>query len=149
MKIKEFIENLYDHIEDIIYYLIALVLVITSALIFYDIIINLLHFSTSDNFTHWLVGILDKSLLVLMIGEILYTIRVTIKERSLCADPFFIVGLIAAIRRILVISVETAYYEEKFKHFMIEISILGALVFIFTFAMIMLRKNRQLNNLKE
>ncbi len=135
------IDKIYDFMEDIIYYSIAIVLLVTGFLIFYDIILNFFTISFEKDFTKWLVSILDRSLLVLMLAEILYTIKVSIKERSLCADPFLIVAIIAAIRRILIISVETAYYEEKFEHFMIEVSILGVLVFLFTIALIMLRKN--------
>lgn len=149
MKLQKKIDSIYDSIETLIYYLVAVVLIVTGFLIFYDIFMNFIHISMEKNFTKWLVSILDRSLLVLMVAEILYTIRVSIKERTLCADPFLIVALIAAIRRILVISVETAYYEEKFEHFMIEISILGVLVFIFTIALIFLRKNSKSNKLKE
>lgn len=149
MKFQGLIDKLYDSIEDVLYYFIAIVLIATGFLIFYDIILNFFSISFNDEFTKWLVSILDRSLLVLMIAEILYTIKVSIKERSLCADPFLIVAIIAAIRRILIISVETAYYEEKFEHFMIEISILGVLVFLFTIALILLRKNNLFIKKKE
>jgi uncharacterized membrane protein (DUF373 family) len=149
MKINTIVDKIYDATEDVLYYFIAVVLIATGFLIFYDIILNFFTISFNDEFTKWLVSILDRSLLVLMIAEILYTIKVSIKERSLCADPFLIVAIIAAIRRILIISVETAYYEEKFEHFMIEISILGVLVFLFTIALILLRKNNLFIKQKE
>ena len=80
------------------------------------------------------------NLLMLMVIEIFYTVHVSFKEHVLSPEPFFIVGLIAAIRRILVISVESAYMPEKFNNHMIEISILGGLIFIFVISLILLRK---------
>lgn len=60
------------------------------------------------------------------------------KSHVLCAEPFLIVGMIAAVRHILVISVESAYMAEKFNNHMIEIGILGVLIFIFVGSMILL-----------
>ena len=53
---------------------------------------------------------------------------------------FLLIGLIAAVRRILVISVESAYIPEKFNNHMIEIGILGVLVFIFIIGTLFLQK---------
>ena len=78
-----------------------------------------------------------------MIIEILYTVRLSIKSHSLCAEPFIIVGLIAAIRRILVITVESAHLPEKFNHHMIESAILGGLILIFVISIVLLRKGEK------
>lgn len=48
---------------------------------------------------------LDRILLVLMMVELAYTVVLSIKGQVLLAEPFLIVGLIAVIRRILVITV--------------------------------------------
>ena len=41
-----------------------------------------------------------------MIVEILYTLQVSFREHTLVAEPFLIVGLIAAIRRVLILTAE-------------------------------------------
>lgn len=48
---------------------------------------------------------LDLILLVLMVVELAYTIILSLRGAVLSAEPFLIVGLIAVIRRILVITV--------------------------------------------
>jgi hypothetical protein len=48
---------------------------------------------------------LDVMLLVLMIVELAYTIIVSVRGSELQAEPFLLVGLIACIRRILVITI--------------------------------------------
>lgn len=54
--------------------------------------------------------LLDDLLLVLMLVEILHTILVSLKTHVIKTEPFLAVGLIAAVRRILIITVEAAPY---------------------------------------
>lgn len=48
---------------------------------------------------------LDRILLVMMMVELAYTVVLSVRGQVLLAEPFLIVGLIAVIRRILVITV--------------------------------------------
>ncbi|GAA5338481.1 phosphate-starvation-inducible PsiE family protein [Thermus antranikianii] len=57
------------------------------------------------------LALLDRILLALMLAEILYTLLRFAKEGTLEATPFLVIGLIAAIRRILVLTAEAV---EKF-----------------------------------
>jgi len=139
MNLKLKLDNFFKVCEDFIYLLIGALLIVTALFLVYGTIKNFFHYSAGAEF---IIGILDNILLILMIIEIFYTIRVSIKEHSLCAEPFLIVALIAAVRRILVISVETAYMADKFNHHMIEISILGGLIFIFVVSTILLRRKK-------
>ena len=43
-----------------------------------------------------------------MLVEILHTVRISIRSHVLVTEPFLIVGLIASIRRVLVITLEAA-----------------------------------------
>src|ERR1700686_1826724 len=52
--------------------------------------------------------VLDELLLVLMLVEILHPLRISIRSHTLVPEPFLVVGLIASIRRILVITLEAA-----------------------------------------
>ncbi|MCB2219172.1 MAG: hypothetical protein KQI35_02170 [Bacteroidetes bacterium] len=127
--------------ENIIYIVIIVLLFASAALLIYDEIRTFLHV-TSDTFgIKLIIEIIAKTLLLLMIIEILTTVRISIREHSLSAEPFLIVGLIASIRRILIISVETAYVPEHFNHFMIEIGVLTVLIFIFIISIVLLRKH--------
>ena len=140
MTIKTAIEKLFNLSENIIYVIIAILLFITSFFLVYDIISSFFAHDYSDGFIRWIVEIIGKILLMLMVIEIFYTVHVSFKEHILRPEPFLIVGLIAAIRRILVISVDSAYMPEKFTNHMIEISILGGLIFLFILSLILLRK---------
>ena len=52
-------------------------------------------------------------LFVLMLVEILHTVRVSIRSGNLNAEPFLIVGLIASIRRVLVITLQSSNAQQQ------------------------------------
>jgi uncharacterized membrane protein (DUF373 family) len=62
-----------------------------------------------------LVLAIDRLLFVLMIVEVLNTVRVSFRAGKLAAEPFLIVGLIASIRRVLVITLESSQAGEPGK----------------------------------
>ena len=55
--------------------------------------------------------VLEEGLLLFMVAELLYTVRATLRDRTLAAEPFLVVGLIAGIRRVLIL---TAKAQESF-----------------------------------
>ncbi|HPF52830.1 MAG TPA: phosphate-starvation-inducible PsiE family protein [Draconibacterium sp.] len=136
------LENLLIFGEKIIYALIVLFLFVGAFLLVYDEIITIFSYSVEANGIQIIIEIISKTLLLLMIIEILVTVRISIKEHTVCAEPFFIIGLIASIRRILIISVETAYMHEYFKQYMIEIGVLVGLSLAFVVSIALLRRSK-------
>ena len=90
------------------------------------------------------VGLLDQVLLVFMIVEILYTVQVSFREHALVPEPFLIVGLIAVIRRVLVLTAEFGDLLEKgeqvFHNAMLELGLLTVMVVALVVALVLLRK---------
>lgn len=133
-------------IDEIIYGIIAVFLIATAILTFFSVGESILHFFRDTDARHAVVVILDKLMLTLMVLEILYTVRISIQSHSLSPEPFLVVGILAAIRRILVISVESGYLitvgQEGFLELLIEIAVLGVLVVMFVWAIILLKRNR-------
>jgi len=136
------LENLLIFGEKIIYVLIVLFLFVGAFLLVYDEIITIFSYSVEANGIQIIIEIISKTLLLLMIIEILVTVRISIKEHTVCAEPFFVIGLIASIRRILIISVETAYMHEYFKQYMIEIGVLVGLSLAFVVSIALLRRSK-------
>lgn len=91
-----------------------------------------------------IVSLLDRLLLVLMVVELLYTVQVSFKERALVPEPFLIVGLVAAIRRILVLTAEVHDLPEKgeqaFRVAMIELGILTLMILALVLSLRLLRR---------
>ncbi|MGH7264332.1 MAG: phosphate-starvation-inducible PsiE family protein, partial [Candidatus Rokuibacteriota bacterium] len=90
------------------------------------------------------VDLLDRMLLVLMIVELLYTVEVSFREHTLVPEPFLIVALIAAVRRILVLTAEFAEILEQgaapFRNAMMELALLTLLVVALVACLLMLRR---------
>jgi uncharacterized membrane protein (DUF373 family) len=91
------------------------------------------------------VNVLDRILLVLMIVELLYTVKVSFREHALVPEPFLIVGLIAATRRILIVTAQLAVLLEQpndavFRSAMLELGILTVMVVALVASLWMLRK---------
>jgi uncharacterized membrane protein (DUF373 family) len=94
--------------------------------------------------------IMDRLLFVLMLVEILYTVRVSLQTGTLSSEPFLVVALIACIRRILVLSLETSNVtkpqkwtpenSELFRAAMTELGVLGGLVIIMVGSILFIRR---------
>ena len=108
-----------------------------------------------DALSHWSIAsqtlrVLNELLIVLMLVEILHTVRISIRSHVLVTEPFLVVGLIASIRRILVISLEMATLSKEAtwsnqgesisRSSMIELGLLGLLVLIFVFCIMLVRR---------
>jgi uncharacterized membrane protein (DUF373 family) len=100
-----------------------------------------------------LVLTIDRILLVLMVIEILHTVRVSFSEGALVCEPFLIVGLIASIRRVLVITLESSQAQEPgkwtpdsqglFNATMIELCVLGGLIIAMVVSIFLLRLSQR------
>ncbi len=88
---------------------------------------------------------LDRVLLVLMIVELLYTVKVSFREHVLVPEPFLVVGLIAVVRRILIVTAQLAVLLEKpdeklFRAALGELGVLTLMVVALVGSLLMLRK---------
>ncbi len=96
-----------------------------------------------------LVLTVDRLLFVLMVVEILHTVRVSFRSGTLVCEPFLIVGLIASIRRVLVITLESSQVNQPgkwapetqalFNSTMLELAVLGSLILIMVVSICLLR----------
>jgi phosphate-starvation-inducible protein E len=106
--------------------------------------------------SHWTVAaqtlrVLNQLLIVLMLVEILHTVRISIRSHVLVTEPFLVVGLIASIRRILVITLEAATLTKEgtwategangvFHSSMIELGLLCLMVIVLVVSIALLRR---------
>lgn len=140
---SETIGKLLIKVEDIIYLFIAALLIVAALLLLafsgYDFFSNL-----GGSFSKELSKLLDGLLLVMMIVEILHTVGIMIKEHKLAIEPFLAVGIIAAIRRILIITAEqvhpTPEHAAAFKMTMLELGILAGTILTLVLCIFLLRR---------
>lgn len=96
-----------------------------------------------------LLTLMDRLLFVLMLAEILHTVRVSIRSGTLNGEPFLIVGLIASIRRVLVITLESSQASQtkgggdqagQFQSSMIELGVLAVMILVMVISIYVLRR---------
>ena len=92
------------------------------------------------------VGVLDTVLLVMMTMEIVYTVTLSLESHTLVAEPFLVIGAIAAIRRMLVITATSTALEasnpEMFRNTLIELGLLSVLVLAMAGSIYILRRSQ-------
>lgn len=141
------IADLLEQVEALIYVLIGILLAAVAIVILMHSVYAFAVHVGEGNVPAAVVSLLEELLLGLMAVELLYTVIVSLRTHSLSAEPFLIVGLVAAIRRILTISVEAAHLFakdlEQFKMALYEIGLLTGAVLVLVFAIFIMRKARR------
>jgi phosphate starvation-inducible membrane PsiE len=137
----------FTAIEDIVYVGLGLLLGASAIVLLISGVITFAHELADGSFSIKAVGLLDRILLILLIVELLYTVQVSFRTHSLLPEPFLLVGLIAAIRRVLVLTAEFGHLPEHtdamFKNFVLELSVLTVLILAVTISLVLVRKRNQ------
>jgi len=140
---KRIVSGILDAFERIAYVAIALALSVPIVMLVFSAAISMLEVSE--------VGVLETSLTVLdrvLLGfifvEHIDKVRVTVRERGIfIAEPFLLVGLIAVVRRILLLTAEIERASaEEFQNMLIELGVMTGLVIVLTVALYFTRRMR-------
>lgn len=119
-------------IEDLIYVAVAGVLTLLAAIVLGGGVVDFVDLAVEGDLREGALDLLDSVLLVLMLVELLHTVGISIRENVLVPEPFLIVGLIAAVRRILILTAEqaapTAEHATGFRLAMLELGLLTLLI---------------------
>ena len=134
--------------ESLVLVLIGIALVVVAVLLLYAGMHDLWEAAVGgpDKIEHKAIEILNTILLVMMTMEIVYTVAISLKSHTLNAEPFLIIGTIAAIRRMLVITATSTDMEGKadvFRNTLIELGLLAATVIAMTVAIFILRMSQR------
>lgn len=98
------------YVEDGIYLVTAGLLGVTAVVLIGATARDLVRPSTAGPMMQRALKALDSLLLVLMIVELLHTIRLFIVGHALVPEPFLVVALIAGVRRVLILTTEASQY---------------------------------------
>jgi uncharacterized membrane protein (DUF373 family) len=93
-----------------------------------------------------MLEVLDGLLLIFIFVELLYAVRSCLRSHEIVAEPFLIVGILAGIKEIVVLSVEAATLlpnGPEFSRAVVEIGVLGAVVVALAGAAFILRERRR------
>ena len=141
---RETIARIFSTVEDAVYVVLGLLLAAGLAALLVDAALALWRTFAGGLSSMNIIPFLDRSLLVLMVVEILYTVQVSFREHLLVPEPFLLVALIASVRRIIVLTAELGELARKggeaFRAAMIETALVAAVILALAGALVILRK---------
>jgi hypothetical protein len=147
--------ELFLRIELVVYIALGILLSVTALLVLGSTALLLWEGIRDWSGTRAIFLIVDRLMFVLMLVEILHTVRGSVRTGALTPEPFLIVGLIASIRNVLVITLKSSGVtsegqgsiegEVLFRSSIVELGFLGALILIFVVSIYLLRRGREAN----
>jgi uncharacterized membrane protein (DUF373 family) len=123
-------DRILEICEDVVYVGIALALLLAAAVLLVVAGQELVTLAVERD-QNAAIEVLDALLLLFIVVELLYAVRMTVARRQLLAEPFLLVGIIASIKEIVVLSVKAAEAVgtgQKFTDQLMQVGVLGALV---------------------
>jgi len=143
-RLRERVAQGFTTVEDVLYVGLGVVLAVAGVALLGNAAVHFARSLASGSIPATVVAVLDQLLLILMIVEILYTVQVSFREHVLVPEPFVLVALIAAVRRILVITAEFGSLmdqgEGAFRYAMIELGLLTVMAGVLVACLVGLRK---------
>ena len=131
--------RLLEQAEHYIYLAAGFILVIAAAGLLIVAVVEMSGKILEGNYGVAIIHLLDRVLLVLMLAEIIYTVGRITRTQQLETEPFLIVGIIAAIRRMLILTAESAGHvdlqDTVFQATLVELGLLAIIIFLLAWAM--------------
>ena len=138
-------DRVLSGVEDAVYWSIAVVLAFGSVALLVAQFNTMLRLRNTPAST-LMLEVLDGLLLLFIFVELLYAVRACLRSHEIVAEPFLIVGILAGIKEIVVLSVEAATLLEKgpeFSRAIVEIGVLGGVVLVLALSAFVLRVRRR------
>jgi len=144
-------DSLIEYIELVIYAGVSVVLVFGAGALLIESV-NMFLRTLDLGILRATTQMLSVLLLVFVFVELLGAVRSTIRERRLIAEPFLLVGIIAAIKEIVLVAGTQRGDEVStrlFRDGMVEVGTLSLVVLVLAIATLLLRKSQAPTSLAE
>jgi uncharacterized membrane protein (DUF373 family) len=125
--------------ENAIYLVVAALLLTGAAFTVVGTIADLVEGSSSRPIADVGVFLLDRVLLLFIIAELLYTLRVVNFSGRILVEPFLFIGLIAVVRKVLIVTAEAQEPGAATTGFLVQIGALAGLALVLSLSIHLLR----------
>jgi uncharacterized membrane protein (DUF373 family) len=129
-----------ERTETTIHLIAGTLLVVAAAFTLAGTVVDLVEGSGSRKIADAGVFLLDRVLLLFIIAELLYTLRVVNIGGRILVEPFLFIGLIAIVRRILVLAAEVESRKGEMTDFILEVAGLAGLALVLSLSIYLLRR---------
>ena len=140
--------QLLERLDDIIQIGLALLLFVAAAAILvvsaYYFVVDFFHdFSTA------VLNLIHEILMIMIALELMFTVITYLKEHTIPLEPFFVVGILSSLRKILMVGAQMTLYETSnkidpvaFRHYLWELGIHTVIVFVLVVSLFIIKKYR-------
>lgn len=132
--------------ETLLYAAVAVLLATAAVLVLVGTVHELAHaIQTGAGAVDTGVTLLDRILLLLIIAELAYTLRFVLRTHEIVLEPFLLIGLIAVVRRILIVTAQLERIPSGGRlltNFLLELGLLGFLVLALAVALALVRRRQ-------
>lgn len=142
-RLLEPVQSLLDRAESVFYLVVALFLLVAGVLVIGGTVADLVSGLGEDELLTVALNLVEESLLLVIVGELLFTLRLVITGGALSAEPFLLIGLVATVRRVVVVTAEVESYPDggrELTNFLLELGLLATLTLAFAVALYLLRR---------
>jgi uncharacterized membrane protein (DUF373 family) len=143
--LARFVRGSLAGVEEVVYVIVGVLLLVAAVLIVIGAVYDVVNaIKQNEGAVYIAVTLLDRILLALIVAELLHTLRYVVLRGEIVAEPFLFVGLIAVVRRILIV---TAGLESQklggraLTNELLELGLLGALALALALAIYLVRKS--------
>jgi uncharacterized membrane protein (DUF373 family) len=136
-------ESLFAGAEAAIYVVVGAMLVGAALLILAGTVVNVIERAGEHSINNTTVFVLSRILLLFIVAELIHTLRLVNLDGRILVEPFLFIGLIAVVRRILIVTAEfeSAQGRSEVTDFVIQIGALGGLALLLAIAIYLLRRS--------
>jgi uncharacterized membrane protein (DUF373 family) len=137
-------------LQSAIYFAVALLLIVAAAFTFLGTVVDLTEGRDHRPIADAGVFTLDRVLLLFILAELLYTLRLVDRGGKILVEPFLFIGLIAIVRRVLVLVAEVEHRQTRggIEDFVLEMAGLGALALVLIVSVYLLRRSAALTGVQ-
>ncbi len=129
-------------VEDAVYLGLGLVLALSAVVLLVTTATGYIPALFSGEAARQIIPLLDQILLILLVVELLYTVQVSFREHAVMPEPFLLIGLIAAIRRVLILTAEFGHPGSGVdpRQLVVELAVLSGLIVAIAISLFVLRR---------
>ena len=131
-------------VETGLYLIVGVFLVAAGGLILFDTLRGLIEgLIDHDPAGELGLRVLDRILLLLIVAELLFTLQLVISRGEIATEPFLFIGIIAVVRRVVVITAEVEKLPQEGRaltNFLFELGLLALLVVAFSASIYLIRR---------
>jgi uncharacterized membrane protein (DUF373 family) len=132
-------------IEEALYLIVGIMLLAAGVLVVVGTVSSLIHsVRTRQSAVSIGIVLLDRILLMLIVAELIHTLRFVVLRGRIVVEPFLFVGLIAVVRRVLIITAELEQQTPSGRTLtnqLLELGLLGFLALTLAVSIFLIRRS--------